>query len=88
MKKPDLASQGLFDSHRSLLRAQGVCVQIEDISEELLWLRVRTRPDLVSVLSTGEVRKLVEGVFAPLPYQVFITLVQTNQQDDFTPLEA
>ncbi len=87
MNKLDPVSQSLFDFHQSMLQAQGVLVEVEDVAEALLWLRVKTRPDLVSVLSSQEARTLVDAVFKPLPYQVFITLVPTNRQDDYTGTE-
>lgn len=63
-----------FQFHQSIFRSNGIAFDIEDVSENLVWLRVKPSASLKGVVSKVELVNLAQSVFRFLPYQSFVTV--------------
>ena len=68
MKELTPKYQGYFLFHQAVLNAQGICLELEEVSGDLIWIRVQTSATLREVVSKAEVRHLVLEVLRLLPY--------------------
>ena len=78
MKQLDPESFHHFQFHQSIFRSNGIAFDIEDVSENLVWLRIKPPADLRGVVSKSELMNLAQGVFRFLPYQPFVTVDETE----------
>ncbi len=81
MNQLDPESLHHFHFRQAVLRSNGVMLEIEEVCDNLVWLRVVTSPELHQVVSKKEVGDLAAEVFRFLPYKVFVTVVDWSCTD-------
>ena len=75
MKKLDPASLRHFHSCQETLRSQGVLLEVEEVSGNLVWLRVQPLPEWHHHLGKEKLREVAIEVFRLLPFEVFVSVI-------------
>ncbi len=78
MKQLDPESYHHFQYHQSICASSGISLDIEEVSENLVWLRIKPPAELRGIVSKLELRNLALGVFRFLPYQPLVTVDESE----------